>query len=235
MKNYRTLVVVAHPDDETVGCGGYISKLHHEKNEIFTVYLTDGEKGRFTNLQKKKKESERKIILRKKNAIKASKILGSNVLEKYSGIFEDQNLDVVPLIKITRVIEKIKKEINPFQVITHSAHDLNKDHRTVFEAVLTAFRPKFNEDCRKILSFEIPSSTDYAQGCFGGSFKPNYFINISKFWKKKEQALRAYPDEMLKYPNSRSIEGIKLLNKSRGAQIGVECVEAFELIRYVEK
>ena len=47
--------------------------------------------------------------------------------------------------------------------------------------------------------------------------------------------LRSYKTEMLKFPNSRSIKGIKTLNQIRGVQNGMEIAEAFELIKYISR
>ena len=44
----NVLVVVAHPDDETIGCGGYIAKLKKNKHKISCLYLADGVSARNT-------------------------------------------------------------------------------------------------------------------------------------------------------------------------------------------
>ena len=79
----------------------------------------------------------------------------------------------------------------------------------------------------------------YAHGpissLFEKKFDPNYFINIKQEWKKKEKALKAYKSEMLKFPNSRSIKGIKTLNQLRGVQNGIDMAEAFELVKFITR
>ena len=42
LSNKRVLVVVAHTDDETFGCGGFIKKLSKKKNTIGAISFTDG-------------------------------------------------------------------------------------------------------------------------------------------------------------------------------------------------
>ena len=108
----KVLIVVAHPDDEAIGCGGYISKLVSLGNTVYGVYLTDGEKGRSDS-------SPKKILSRKKEAYTSSKILGLKWIDQFCGIFEDQLLDIVPLIKINKILEKVKKLVNPDIIITH--------------------------------------------------------------------------------------------------------------------
>ena len=108
---------------------------------------------------------------------------------------------------------------------------LNIDHKIVCQATITAFRPQPKEKWEKILSFEIPSSTDYGDINQKEKFNPNYFVNIKKNWKKKLLALRCYKKEIRKYPHSRSYKGIELLAKNRGVQIGFEMAEAFQIIK----
>ena len=45
-KNKKVLIVVAHPDDETIGCGGLIAKLNKKKSKVFSIYLSDGRSAR---------------------------------------------------------------------------------------------------------------------------------------------------------------------------------------------
>ena len=66
-------------------------------------------------------------------------------------------------------------------------------------------------------------------------FKPNYFVKIEKFWKKKLQALKAYSNEIMKYPNSRSLKGLENLAKYRGNQVGLKMAESFQILRSIEK
>ena len=128
----------------------------------------------------------------------------------------------------------MKNKINPELIITHFPEDLNIDHQVVAEATMTAFRPKFKENCKKILAFEVPSSTDYAN-YKKKIFRPNYYVDIEKFWKKKAQALKAYKDEIMSYPNSRSLKGLKNLAKYKGNQVGVKMAESFQILRFIDK
>ena len=70
-------------------------------------------------------------------------------------------MDKVPLLEVVKVIESIKKKIQPNLIYTHSMADLNIDHRIVSQATLTAFRPLSSESWNEIRTFEVPSSTDY--------------------------------------------------------------------------
>lgn len=38
----KVLVIAPHPDDETLGCGGVIALLAHQRSEFYIVFVTDG-------------------------------------------------------------------------------------------------------------------------------------------------------------------------------------------------
>lgn len=173
----KILILVAHPDDETIGCGGTIYKHFKNKDEIFAASFTDGVGSRI--------RENRKKIRRKIQSIKVSKILGFSWINQYS--LPDNSLDQIPILKIIKKIEKIKKKINPDIVYTHSKFDLNVDHRIIFQSTLTAFRPQPKDNSVEIRCMEISSATDYGDQMNLKSFKPNLFVDIKKFWKKKKR------------------------------------------------
>ena len=165
----------------------------------------------------------------------ASKILGFKWLLDCCGDFPDNAMDKVKLLDVVRIIEKAKKKIIPHIIYTHNPHDLNVDHRTVAEATLTAFRPQTKEVWKKILAFEVPSSTDFAYFKKNKIFQPNYFLDIKKYWNKKKKALQAYKTEIKKFPNSRSLKGIEILSKFRGMQNGLEQAEGFQILKEIKR
>ena len=116
----RVLIIVAHTDDETFGCGGLIKKLSLNKNKISAISFTNGVGSRL-------KSNKEEILKRKKSSLKAANILGFKWLAQYD--FPDNQLDKVGLLEIIKKIEKHKKEIQPHIVLTHNFSDLNIDHR----------------------------------------------------------------------------------------------------------
>ena len=220
------LVLVAHSDDETIGLGGTIAKHVKNGDSVFCKYFTDGISSR-EGIQIDQDSNKNRI----NSSILASKILGFNWLENSN--YPDNRMDSVPRLKVIKEIEKIKENINPEIIYTHSPSDLNIDHRIIAESTLTAFRPKAEEIFKEIRLFEVLSATDYGHKSITDSFNPNLYIDISKTWEIKLKALNAYSDEMNKFPNSRSIEGLKNLAKYRGSQSGLFYAESFEVIRRI--
>jgi LmbE family N-acetylglucosaminyl deacetylase len=217
------LVVVAHSDDETIGAGATIRKFVDSGSQVFAMHMTDGVGSR--------KPVKGGSQLREKSANLASLELGFQWV--FKGDFPDNQLDSVPILTIIREIERIKKEIKPSYVITHSPADLNIDHRIVANAVLTTFRPTPTENWTDIVSMEIPSSTDFGHQDFFGRFNPNFYVPISDTWLNKLKALEHYSQEIYSTPHSRSLSGIDALATLRGHESGYERAEAFQIIRKI--
>lgn len=218
----KILIVAAHPDDEILGCGGTIIKLK-KRHEIEVIFLTDGVSSRGNN--------KNKILKRKKNCINLFSFMK---LKKPVFLnFPDNQIDKVPLLKIVKKLENKIKLFKPDTIFTHFSNCLNIDHRKTYEAVITACRPLSGTSVKKILSFEILSSTEW--GNFKNkSFEPNYFIDISKEFKEKIKCLNYYSDELRKYPHSRSKKAVEALARFRGVSSGCKYAEAFYLNRYIE-
>lgn len=159
------LAIGAHPDDIEIGCGGTLAKLHAEGNSINIATLSLGAVG-----------GQPKA--RKKEANLAAKYLEANL---YFGNFADtkigHNRDTILFI------ENIVQEVQPTHVYTHSFHDSHQDHRSIYQATITACRQTHN-----IFSYQSPSSTT--------EFKPNIFININKFIEKKLKIISVFKSQI---------------------------------------
>ena len=62
----------AHPDDETIGCGGLIKKLTETGSDVVVVFATSGN----TGIDQNKKFNEKITLKRIKEAKRVAKILG---------------------------------------------------------------------------------------------------------------------------------------------------------------
>lgn len=223
--NKKILVVAAHPDDEILGVGGTVVKHIQNGDTVFALILGEGIMSR-ASAKKKEMESLHE------NALQAGKIIGFKKVS-FSN-FPDNSFDTVSLLKIVQEVEKNMAEIKPDIMYTHHEYDLNIDHRLAFEAVLTACRP-CNENCpSEIYTFETLSSTEW-QSKGNKQFKPNFYVNVEGTVEQKIKALREYKTEMRAYPHSRSEEGVKILAQYRGLEANLKFVEAFCLVRRIEK
>lgn len=215
MKN-KILVVVAHSDDEVLGCGGTISKHIANQDEVFVLVLTDGESSRGEFNTEKRHEA----------FLKSCHSLG--IKNHHHANLKDSQLDTYPLVEVIRVVEKIATEFKPTIVYTHTESDLNIDHTITHRAVMTAFRGTQNSSVSQILTFEIPSSTEWANHRNRSHFVPNYFVELTETeFKAKMTALNCYAEELREFPHPRSEEYLLALAKVRGGSVGVKLAEAF--------
>jgi LmbE family N-acetylglucosaminyl deacetylase len=218
------LVVAAHPDDEILGCGGTIAKSSQE-NEVFVLILGEGITSRDIPDNNKIEE----LSKLKNEMFAANNILGTK--EVFTEDLPDNKFDTVPLLDIIKIVEGYVQKINPDIVYTHHRGDLNIDHRITFDAVLTACRPIEGNPVKKLLSFEVPSSTEWNIKDASMSFNPNVYEDISGTIDKKTDAMSAYKNEIRVSPHPRSVKKIRSLAETRGAESGMNFAEAFMLIR----
>ncbi|MAE21967.1 MAG: GlcNAc-PI de-N-acetylase [Pseudomonas sp.] len=222
MNKQTVLVVAAHPDDEVLGCGGTIYKHHLAGDKVYLITLTNGVSARDNH------DSDDTVI-RNEALEKSCKTLG--VDEYHCLSFPDNQMDTISLLSITKEIEKFAKDKKISTVYTHSLKDLNIDHQITHKATLTAFRPQPGLSVKRILAFEVLSSTEWSSDFF----TPNYFVTLSDdCWNKKMEAMKYYSEELREFPHSRSIRNIENIGSLRGACIGYTKAEAFELIRSID-
>jgi len=221
----KVLVVVAHPDDEVLGCGGAIAKHVSNGDQVFVIFMADGVSSRDGHTP------GNELDTRKKAACNSCKILGTETPVFLD--FPDNQMDTVSLLSIVKKLEDEIKSIQPNVVYTHHSGDLNIDHRITHQAVMTACRPLPGQTVRKICSFEVLSSTEWMSVSSNNAFLPTYYIDISSTFDKKIQALQEYGSELSKFPHSRSIDAVVALSKYRGASSGVEAAEAFFIEREI--
>ena len=224
MKN-KVAIVVAHADDEVLGCGGTIAKHIEAGDQVDIVIMADGESSRHTN-----QNSE--LIARKASVRRAASILGLAPDCIHYLDLPDNCMDSLPLLHIVQKLEKILRNVAPTTVYTHHSGDLNVDHRLTSQAVLTACRPQPGAIVSRILAFEVLSSTEWQEPTFT-PFTPQVFSDITSFFDLKMSALSQYSKEMRPSPHSRSFENVAALSNYRGHSVGVGKAEAFMLLREI--
>ena len=214
--NKKILVLAAHPDDETLGCGGTIHRLSKEGYEVNLLTFTDGESSRGT-----------KGLNRNEKLDGVATILG--ISNHSSANFPDNAMDSILFIDLCKFIEDNVNYV-PDIILTHHYEDLNIDHHLVAKATFTVFRPQ-RGDSQRIFSYFVPSSTDYNPiSIFAGN---TYFRLSESDVKAKQSALRLYHKEMRKYPHTRSYRNIENLIRVWGSEVGTEYAEKFISIREI--
>src|SRR3989344_2529839 len=222
--NTRVLIVAAHPDDEVLGCGATIAKHTESGDRVWTIILGGGVTSRKNLSDEGKVDALKKL---QTSAKESGQILGAEktVLKD----FPDNKFDSVPTLDIVQTIEEVVEEFKPKIIYSHNPTDVNVDHRLTIEAVEAATRPATKPYVEKVLSFEVPSSTEW--NFTREPFRPHIFVKLSQEQlAKKISALSKYEQEMRPFPHPRSAELINSLAKVRGSQGGFKLAESFSLI-----
>ena len=158
------LVVVAHPDDEALGCAATIHKLIKEGNEVAIVTMANHAAAR-ANISDTLVEDQKK----------AFEIMG--VTKSYAADFPNIKMNTVPHLDLVQFIERCIEDFGAEAIITHHPSDTNDDHAVTSHAVQAAVRIAQRKEglpsLKLVLFMEIMSSTEW-------SFDPSLVIILHK-------------------------------------------------------
>lgn len=128
MKNI--LVISPHPDDESIGCGGTITKHIVEGDNVEVIFLTSGEKGGHG------KSEDKTIEIRQKEAFAAAAILQISKIEFWK---EPDGAFTTTENCIMRLVEKIQTYKPIIIYVTHEQEE-HPDHRAAARLVSYALK-----------------------------------------------------------------------------------------------
>lgn len=219
-----TLIVVAHPDDEVLGAGGMAAKRAASGAAVQACILSGEVEAR---------ENRPPVADLHADAERANRLLGLPV--PIFGSFPNISFNTVPHLELVRFIERVMRDTGATELFTHHPADLNDDHRYTAHAAQVAARLHQRDRSvprlKRLAFMEVLSSTDWAFPSQAAGFVPNAFVEIgNELIERKIAALSAYRGVVRPFPHSRSVEGIRALALLRGAQSGLECAEAFQVV-----
>ena len=181
------LVVAAHPDDEVLGCGGTIARHADAGDQVQVLIVAEGATSR--QQQRDRLQAGDELSTLAQAAQTAGSILGAAGDELFD--LPDNRLDSLDRLDLIKRIEQHIDHHQPQVVYVHHAGDVNVDHRRLHEALVTACRPTPGHPVRRLLSFEVASSSEWQPPGSAPAFQPNWFVDISVQWQRKREALVA--------------------------------------------
>lgn len=204
----KILVIVAHPDDEILGCGGFLSKFADEPfTEVRIIAMNDG-------------RSEQVPI----EFNKACEKIGVDSRMMYG--FKTSKFDKYKLVDFTKIIEAEIEAYSPDTILTHFEGDLHQDHRMVNHAVQIASRTKKSSPVNCLMTFPVISSSNFNTV----SFAANFYVDITNHIETKLEALRCYKSE-LNHDLGRTTEAVEASAKFYGYNVGYKYAEVFQIQR----
>lgn len=216
----KSLFIAAHPDDETLGAGGAALRRKAEGHSTAWLIVTGiSTAAGWSSDQVKKRNAEIDTV---------SKLLQFD--EVYQLELPTTQLDKIPTRDLVAGISDIFRRFQPNEIFVPHYSDIHSDHRVVFQAVASCTKWFRYPSVQRILCYETLSETDFSLG-EAGTFKPNYFLDVSSFFEGKLAALRIYASELGRFPFPRSEESVRAQATLRGAASGFNAAEAFELLR----
>ncbi|MCW7471413.1 PIG-L deacetylase family protein [Leptospira kanakyensis] len=221
MKSKSIIVFTPHPDDETLGAGGFLLKKKSEGYNLIWLIMTHmNEKFGWSKEQIQKRESE---------IHKITQLYPFDFV--YNLEFEPAGLDKYSLSEIIHPVSQIMKKHEPEIILLPSNQDPHTDHKITHQVGISVTKKFRNPNIKYILEMEILSETNFGEI---ESISPNYFVDVTGFFQKKTELLQVYEGEMGDHPFPRSVESVKALALLRGTQRGSTYAEAFRIIKSYE-
>ncbi len=183
----KVLVISPHPDDEALGCGGTLCIHKENKDEIFIIYMTSGEKGNTDKLPE-----EKTAIIREKEARKVSKVYDAKKIEFWhlpDGAVEASD-------EIVKKMHKKILSINPDVIYVTSENEKHPDHRAAAAIIKKAVEKLSKKP--QVLMFEIWTPIQ----------KIGLVSDISDYIKEKMRAIKLYKSQCAIINYEKGIEAL---------------------------
>lgn len=216
------LVISAHPDDETLGCGGTLLKHKAHEDSLNWFIATRSVGNRWSDAERTAKEEEVESV---------AKRYGMKSVQWCH--WPTARLDMIAQAELIDELDQYVVQVRPELVYVLHGGDVHSDHRIVHLVAMSVFKAfsMRSKGVRKVLSYEILSSTE--GGDKNLAFIPNVFCDITDQIDEKIDIFNQYQTEMQEYPGPREASAIRALARLRGATIGTEYAEGFMLLREV--
>ena len=221
MKNI--LVIAPHPDDETLGCGGTL--LRHV-NEGDGVYWLIG-----TTIKEKNGFSVDRVNSRQKEIKKVSEMYGFTGYKQLN--FNTTELDQVPRNSLIQQISEYVIEVEPHTLYLPYRNDIHSDHAQIFDASVACTKSFRYPFVKKVCVYETLSETEFGTRTDDPGFKPNMWVDITKYFDKKIEIMKVFESEVGEYPFPRSVVNIKALACFRGSTVNCEYAESFICLKEI--
>lgn len=216
----RILVVAPHPDDEILGCGGTLLRRRAEGCEVDCLFVT--------GIATAYGWTAERVEQRNAEIERVASMVGFRQVVQLG--LQPAHLDTMSMVELVQRIGDVVRDSAPDEILVPSGADVHSDHRVVFDAVGSCAKWFRYPSVLRVMAYETLSETDFALHP-DTAFRPNVFVDISKYLDRKLEILGIYASELAPYPFPRSLDTVRALAQVRGAASGFFAAEAFQLLR----
>lgn len=170
----RVLVVAPHPDDEAVGCGGYLARLAVQGADVTVLFVTDGEKGLGRPSLAQAAE------IRRQEAHDAADLLSVRRLMHWSLPDGGVCVEGGTAAQLSRLVRKLGAEV----VLVPHLGEAHPDHAAVAQlAAMLDARPDMT-----VMTYEIWTPQE-----------PNCVVDVTAHMSRRLAAIRAYVSQCRRF------------------------------------
>ncbi len=216
------LVLAPHPDDETLGCGGFLLKKKQEGAGIHWVIGTQMTSPAYTEQQ----------ITRRHDVInQVAQLFQFDSVHQLP--YPAAGLDQIPQQDIVQKLGEIVKETQATVMLLPNRSDIHSDHPILFQCGLSVSKWFRYPSVKSVMMVEVLSETDFAAALPESAFLPNVFYDITPFLDKKLEIMRCFQSEIHPHPFPRNEEAVRAQAILRGVQAGCRYAEGFLLVKEI--
>ena len=217
----RIIVVSPHPDDETLGCGGSLLRHLAEGDQIHWLIMS--------TINQDSGFSKERIEVRSKEITQVANSFNFSSLKQAD--FTTTQLDKYPKSLLINTVSEVFHRIKPNIVYLPYRSDVHSDHTAVFDAVAACTKSFRYPYIKKVRAYETLSETEFSINPGDRGFKPNLWIDVSKYLDQKIEIMKIYSGELQEHPFPRSEKAIRALASFRGIVSGDEYAESFMILK----
>jgi LmbE family N-acetylglucosaminyl deacetylase len=204
------MALFAHPDDETLACGGTLAALADAGWAVHVVFVGDG------RITARADDQDNTAA-----AVAACEVLGTEP-PTFLG-FPDQRLDTVAVADLVNAARDAAPAFD--LLLTSSAQELNRDHQIVSHVARVVGRPIDRPIA--LWEAEVPGSAAWN----GAALAHTWYVDVRATFERKLAALACYAAEARPWPHPRSPEAVEAAARATGSASGLGLAEGFVVVR----
>jgi len=195
----NSLMLIPHPDDESLACGGTIALLRENGFSVHIIIVTDGS---MSHPSSESYPPERLRILREEEVKKALDILGvSSDAIRFLRLPDSKmdKLDITTFQKNSKLLQEYILEIKPVTIFLPWRNDPHPDHIATWKLSMDAIKSLYRKDNFQIRILEYPvwfwERTDVSELTHGEGVSL-WKVKIENKLASKERAIAQHASQL---------------------------------------